>query len=78
MDKQVPLLMGVSNAILDNVIFCHQEESLWPFSETGHLKKIFDEIFETKKYTDALDDLRKLEKEYRKNMKGYKHEMELL
>jgi len=23
MDKQVPLLMGVSNAILENVIFCH-------------------------------------------------------
>jgi len=42
------------------------------------LKKIFDEIFETKKYTDALDDLRKLGKDYKKNMKNYKHEMELL
>ena len=42
------------------------------------MKKIFDEIFETKKYTDALDDLRKLGKDYWKNMKGYKHEMELL
>jgi DNA repair protein RAD50 len=69
--------MGVSKAILDNVIFCHQEESLWPFSETGNLKKIFDEIFETKKYTDALEEFRKLSKDHRKNMKGYKHEMEL-
>jgi len=23
MDRQVPLLMGVSNAILENVVFCH-------------------------------------------------------
>lgn len=23
MDKQVPLLMGVSSAIMENVIFCH-------------------------------------------------------
>ena len=27
MDKQVPLLMGVSSAILENVIFCHQDEA---------------------------------------------------
>ena len=30
LDKQVPELLGVSAAILDNVIFCHQEESDWP------------------------------------------------
>ncbi len=29
MDAMVPLLMGVSPAILENVIFCHQEESNW-------------------------------------------------
>lgn len=29
MDVMVPLLMGVSPAILENVIFCHQEESNW-------------------------------------------------
>ena len=33
MDRQIPLLMGVSPAILENVVFCHQEESLWPFSD---------------------------------------------
>jgi len=52
--------------------------SLWPFSETGNLKKIFDEIFETKKYTDALEDMRALEKTYKKQMKDNKQQVELL
>jgi len=47
MERQVPELMGVSQAVLENVIFCHQEESLWPFAETATLKKIFDELFDT-------------------------------
>lgn len=41
--------MGVSTAILDNVIFCHQEESNWPLSEPAALKKKFDDIFEASK-----------------------------
>lgn len=48
-DSEVPRLLGVSEAILDNVIFCHQEESNWPLSEPGPLKKKFDEIFEATK-----------------------------
>ena len=47
MERQVPELMGVSQSVLENVIFCHQEESLWPFGETSTLKKIFDELFDT-------------------------------
>jgi DNA repair protein RAD50 len=50
MDTEVPRLMGVSTAILDNVIFCHQEESNWPLSEPAALKKKFDDIFEASKY----------------------------
>lgn len=49
MDEEVPRLMGVSTAILDNVIFCHQEESNWPLSEPAALKKKFDDIFEASK-----------------------------
>lgn len=40
---------GVSKAILENVIFCHQEESNWPLSEPTPLKKKFDDIFEATK-----------------------------
>jgi DNA repair protein RAD50 len=37
--------MGVSQAVLDNVIFCHQEEVNWPLSESKELKDKFDNIF---------------------------------
>ena len=77
MDKSVPLLMGVSNAILENVIFCHQEESLWPFSDQANLKKIFDEIFDTTKYTKALTEMRAVAKKYSKYAKEFKQELDL-
>lgn len=48
-DSEVPRLLGVSQAILDNVIFCHQEESNWPLATPADLKKKFDEIFEATK-----------------------------
>lgn len=78
MDKQIPILMGVSKSILNNVIFCHQEESLWPFSDQAHLKSIFDDIFETTKYTKALEELRKIKKQYKKFAKEYEHDLEVL
>ena len=46
LDEEVPKQLGVSKAILENVIFCHQEESNWPLSEPAALKKKFDDIFE--------------------------------
>ena len=36
---------GVSKAVLEHVIFCHQEESNWPLSDAKTLKTKFDEIF---------------------------------
>lgn len=49
LDEEVPMQFGVSKAILENVIFCHQEESNWPLSEPTPLKKKFDDIFEATK-----------------------------
>jgi DNA repair protein RAD50 len=46
MDVEIPHLLGVSKAVLENVIFCHQEDSYWPLSEASTLKKKFDDIFE--------------------------------
>ncbi|KAI9724717.1 MAG: DNA repair protein rad50 [Chrysothrix sp. TS-e1954] len=57
-DAIMPDYLGVSKAILDNVIFCHQDESLWPMSEPSVLKKKFDEIFEALKWTKAVDNLK--------------------
>lgn len=50
-DKMVPSLMGVSKAVLDNVIFVHQEDSNWPLAEGRVLKDKFDDIFSATKYT---------------------------
>lgn len=64
LDRQVPLLLGVSGAILENVVFCHQEESSWPLQEGAVLKKKFDDIFDSTRYTKALDVFAKMKKEY--------------
>lgn len=64
LESMMPLYLGASRAIIDNVIFCHQEESLWPLSEPAALKKKFDEIFEAQKFTKALDNIKNLRKEY--------------
>ena len=40
-------------AILEHVIFVHQEESNWPLSDGATLKKHFDDIFAATKYTKA-------------------------
>jgi len=70
--------MGVSSAILENVIFCHQDEALWPFSDQANLKKIFDEIFDTSIYTKQLVELRALQKMYTKQMKENRVQLDLL
>lgn len=62
LDQIIPQYLGVSKAILDNVIFCHQEESLWPLSDPSTLKKKFDEIFEALKYTKAIENIKLIRK----------------
>ena len=47
------LTAGCVQAILENVIFVHQEESNWPLSDGATLKKHFDDIFAATKYTKA-------------------------
>jgi DNA repair protein RAD50 len=63
LDQLIPQYLGVSKAILENVIFCHQEDSLWPLSDASTLKKKFDEIFEALKYTKAIDNIKKIRKD---------------
>ena len=41
------------------------------------MKKIFDEVFDTTKYTKALNELRGVSKKYAKYAKEFKHELEL-
>eukprot|EP00002_Diphylleia_rotans_P020999 TRINITY_DN4082_c0_g1_i3.p1 TRINITY_DN4082_c0_g1~~TRINITY_DN4082_c0_g1_i3.p1 ORF type:complete len:1299 (-),score=342.01 TRINITY_DN4082_c0_g1_i3:46-3942(-) len=63
LDREIPELMGISKAILDSVIFCHQEESEWPLDTASNLKKKFDDIFASTRYSKALDVIKKLRQE---------------
>ena len=71
LDRLMPHYLGVSKAILEFVIFCHQDDSLWPMSEPLVLKKRFDEIFEAQKYTKAIDSLKKLKKKLAEALKQF-------
>ncbi|NXM54568.1 RAD50 protein, partial [Illadopsis cleaveri] len=59
-DREMISALGVSKAVLNNVIFCHQEESNWPLSEGKALKQKFDEIFSATRYIKALEALRQV------------------
>jgi len=72
LDQIMPQYLGVSKAVLDNVIFCHQDESLWPMSEPSVLKKKFDEIFEALKYTKAIDNIKVLRKKQNEELGKFK------
>lgn len=69
LDSQIPIFLGASTAILDNVIFCHQDESLWPLSEASVLKKKFDDIFEASRFTKVIDNLKSIKKDMATDIK---------
>lgn len=69
LDNLIPQYLGVSKAILDSVIFCHQDDSLWPMSAPSLLKKKFDEIFEAQKYTKAIENIKVIRKKKQDDLK---------
>jgi energy-coupling factor transporter ATP-binding protein EcfA2 len=75
LDKNIPGYLGVPRSILENVIFCHQEESSWPLQEGAVVKKKFDDIFESTRYTKALDAIKKSSKECNEKSKELKIEL---
>ncbi|KAG0697633.1 P-loop containing nucleoside triphosphate hydrolase protein [Suillus ampliporus] len=77
-DTEIPHLLGVSKSVLENVIFCHQEDSYWPLSEPSALKKKFDDIFEATRYTKALDSIKSLRKDRVADLKADKERLESL
>ncbi|KAJ3142835.1 DNA repair protein rad50 [Geranomyces variabilis] len=78
LDLEMPMQLGVLSAILDNVIFCHQEDSYWPLSEPATLKKKFDEIFAATSYTKVLDHIKTLRKEKVSDLKTLQSEVNFL
>uniref|UniRef100_M4BIK8 Rad50/SbcC-type AAA domain-containing protein n=1 Tax=Hyaloperonospora arabidopsidis (strain Emoy2) TaxID=559515 RepID=M4BIK8_HYAAE len=78
LDQHIPDMLGVSKAIIENVIFCHQEDANWPLREGAELKKRFDQIFESARYTKALEAIRKLKKARLDQTKDYKRDLDVL
>ncbi|CAH1965566.1 unnamed protein product [Acanthoscelides obtectus] len=68
--------LGVSKSILNNVLFCHQENSYWPLDEPKKLKEKFDEIFEAVKYNKYIDFVRKDIKNRQLNIKVFREKVE--
>ncbi|GLV43469.1 rad50 [Carabus blaptoides fortunei] len=58
-DNEMCLVLGVSKPVLNNVIFCHQEDSNWPLDESKKLKEKFDDIFDATKYNKCLETINK-------------------
>jgi len=75
LDRQIPLLLGVSKPILEHVVFCHQEDSSWPLMDSSELKKRFDAIFDSTRYTKALKNIDEIKKDYRNKVKDLKADL---
>jgi DNA repair protein RAD50 len=58
-NAMAPAFLGVRQAVLENVIFVHQEESLWPLQDPKKVKEKFDDIFEARGYAKALIAIQK-------------------
>lgn len=71
----LPDIMRVTKPVLNNVIFVHQEDSLWPLGDSKKLKEKFDEIFAATRYTKALDTIRKFRKDQAADLKTVNAEL---
>uniref|UniRef100_A0A8C5K2Y6 Zinc-hook domain-containing protein n=1 Tax=Jaculus jaculus TaxID=51337 RepID=A0A8C5K2Y6_JACJA len=77
-DREMISSLGVSKSVLNNVIFCHQEDSNWPLSEGKALKQKFDEIFSATRYIKALDTLRQVRQTQGQKVKECQMELKYL
>lgn len=70
-------LLGVSKSVLSDVIFCHQEDSNWPLSESKVLKEKFDQLFGSMGYVKALKRIKDDRNEYVASKKECEGELRL-
>uniref|UniRef100_A0A8C7QB85 RAD50 homolog, double strand break repair protein n=1 Tax=Oncorhynchus mykiss TaxID=8022 RepID=A0A8C7QB85_ONCMY len=78
LDREMISALGVSKAVLDHVIFCHQEESNWPLGEGKPLKNKFDAIFSATRYIKVLETLRQLRLKQSNEVKECQVELKFL
>jgi DNA repair protein RAD50 len=70
--KEMCTYMGVTKAIISNVILCHQEDSNWPLDEAKKLKEKFDAMFGTTEYNKAIERIIKQRKGFMEKHKDLK------
>ncbi|XP_047134467.1 DNA repair protein RAD50 isoform X1 [Hydra vulgaris] len=75
LSKEIVSRLGVPMSVLENVIFCHQEDANWPLSEGKILKQKFDSIFAATKYIQALECIRNLRKDQVQLVKDYNRDL---
>merc|ERR1711962_1345754 len=69
-------LMGVTEPLLNLVIFCHQEDSNWPLDESSKVKEKFDAIFAATRYNDCLKEIKNQISALRTEVKEHNKELE--
>ncbi|KAF0988982.1 hypothetical protein HZS_7142, partial [Henneguya salminicola] len=72
-NHEIGKIIGINNSIMDFIVLCEFEDSIWPLAESKILKERFDEIFDTSKYNKALDEIRNI----RKKKSQYINEIEI-
>jgi DNA repair protein RAD50 len=77
-DNLMSVFLNIPKPVLEHVIFCHQEDVNWPLQEGPKLKEKFDAIFDSARYTKALDDIRKSRKEKASLLKDAKSKLDLV
>lgn len=77
-DKEMSYHLGVIPSLIENVIFCHQEDSNWILDDPKIVKKRMDDIFASTKYTKALENLKIQKREISAQIKLKKQEVEFL
>ena len=77
LNRKVPEFLGMNQAVIEKVMFCHQEEATWPFSDNSTLKKVFDDLFGTRQVSRKVEGLDKLSKFFKKKLTEAKYEIKL-
>lgn len=58
-NSEVLASIGVNKAILNSVIFCHQEDTNWPLAEGKVLKERLNGIFGSDGYLERLEQIKR-------------------
>ncbi|KAI5150881.1 DNA repair protein RAD50 [Enteropsectra breve] len=77
-DAELCEYLGTTAALLESVIFCHQEESTWPISDPKTIKDRLDLIFSSTRFNKALKGLKEAKKHSAAQLKLKNQEYEFL